>query len=115
MSWVCPWNQRAGTASALSGPVVRRDIDLGPGPRQPDGCAHLAAVRLGLHVVEQYLGMLAWIGRAQLHIAAAGRAHRPDMGLIAMPLGLLAAVVGGRDGQEVILQVGMLDPRMTAD
>ena len=37
------------------------------------------------------------------------------MGLIAMAFGLLAAVIGGRDGQEVILQIGMLDAGMAAD
>ena len=37
------------------------------------------------------------------------------MGLIAMAGLGLAAVVGGCDGQEVILQIGMLDARLAAD
>src|SRR6516225_6185489 len=59
---------------------------------EADGGAHLPPVGLGLHVVEQDLGMLARILRAQLHVAAAGRPHRPDMSLEAMPFRLLAAV-----------------------
>src|SRR5215471_341419 len=61
---------------------------------EADGGAHLDAIAFGLHVVEQDLRRLARILGAQLDMAPAGRTHGPDMGLEAMPLLLLAAVIG---------------------
>ena len=59
--------------------------------------------------------MLARILRVQLHMAAARRSHGSHMSLEAIPLLLLASVIGRRDGQEMILEIGMLGPVAAAD
>ena len=76
-------------------------LDLGPGRQlrpevgierllgkelagQADRGAHLLAVALGCHVVEQDRGRLARVRRAQADAADRGRPHRPDVRLEAV-------------------------------
>src|SRR3546814_15515759 len=55
------------------------------------------------------------VGRLKRHLAAARREQRPDVGLEAVTAGGVAGGVGHGDGQEVILQVRMLDAGAAAD
>src|SRR3546814_3424670 len=83
----------------------RRSSDL----REPDRGAELLAVGFLAQVVEEDARRRLGVGRLQRDLAAALRAHRPDVGLEAVTAGGVAAVVVHGDGQEVILQVRMLD------
>src|SRR3546814_3919807 len=89
----------------------RRSSDL----REPDRGAELLAVGFLAKVVEEDARRRLGVGRLQRDLAAALRAHRPDVGLEAVTAGGVAAVVVHGDGQEVILQVRMLDAGAAAD
>ena len=84
-------------------------------PRHADAGPEVLPVLLLRHVVELDLRPLLGIGGAQPHPAARGRAHRADVGLEAVRLGRRLAVVADRHRQEVVLDVGVLDPRLGAD
>ena len=73
--------------------------------RRTDRIAEFAPVERFGHVVEQDARMVVRIARAQLHAAAARRAHRADVRLEAVHLDRVRAVVVDRNRQEVILDV----------
>src|SRR5882724_12249080 len=83
--------------------------------RQLDARAELEAVLLGLQVVELDDRRLPGIGGFEGNRAAAGRPHRADMGLETVARLTRTAVIAGRNRQEMILQVRMLDAGMAAD
>src|SRR6476646_340253 len=69
--------------------------------RGADRLDPLATILGGRKVVEAQRGVHAWVGRLDLDRAARVGIHRPDVYLIAMPIGRRAAIVADRQRQEV--------------
>ena len=67
------------------------------------------------HVIECNPGVVVGIGGTERDLPARLGSHRTDMGLIAMPIGDDLAVIADRDGQEVVLDVGVFDACSGAD
>jgi hypothetical protein len=83
--------------------------------REANGGAKLFPIRGLRHVVEQDARGLRRIGGAQRDAAPAFRPHRADMGLKPVPLRRRLAVITHGDGQEMELDVGIVQPRARAD
>ena len=82
---------------------------------QPHAGAHLVPIVRVAHVVECDGWLVAEIRRSQRDRAPALRAHRPDVGLEAVPVCQRFAVVGHRHRQKMKLDVGVRDARPAAD
>ena len=82
---------------------------------QPHAAAEALAVLLAVEVVEEDLGMLVRVGRADADVAAALRLVRPGQHHEAVALQRLLAVVAHGGGQEVELDVGPLQRGVRAD
>ncbi len=84
--------------------------------RDADAGAEFRPILLGGHVVEQDAGVLVRVFGAQVHAAARpGRAHGAHVGLEAVDLDRVAAVVVDGHGQEVVLDVGPVERVRGAD
>ena len=94
---------RAGAQLATAIRVQRRLRHDFPG--DSDAVAEFLPVLLAGHVIEQNARVLARVPRTGMYAAAAGRAHGADVGLEAVLLYRVAAVVVNRHRQEVVLDV----------
>jgi hypothetical protein len=104
-----------GARLDLAAPV---GVERGPGqdlPGEADAGPHLLPVVGVAHVVEDDARAFGGVGRTQTDETAALRAHRPDVGLVAMLGGKLAAVIGHGQRQEMILDVGKTDAGTAAN
>src|SRR5690606_9545807 len=103
----------ARTEFAAAIGIERRLVDDLAG--DTDGIAKFLPVLSGAHVVEQDARVLAWIFRGEPYAAATGRAHGADVGLEAVFLHRVAAVVVDRHRQEVELDVRPFEVGTGAD